>query len=109
EEPPIPPEVPLIRNAIPKEANVEISTIENYVVDQTVIEDLTKDVGDPNADSMAAPTTSGPIGVGPTGGPRTLRPSPFGPRGPGGPGGGGGGDPRGPSKVIDAAVLEGLR
>src|SRR5688572_20599220 len=77
-EEPIPPEVPPVRTAIPVQDHVELATIDTYVVEQVVNEDLTEEVGIPNSDSMDAPTTSGPIGVGPMGGPRTQRPSPYG-------------------------------
>ncbi len=110
EELPIPPEMP-IRVAIPKDEESELTTFdpEMYIVDAAPVEDLTKEIGDPESHSSdndaGASTAIGP-GSGP--GQHRQRPSPF-----GGPGIGDG-RPHGrpPTKdlvVTEKAVLEGLR
>lgn len=107
-EQPVLPEVPS-RSAIPQSEPAELTSIEFIptTFDPNVVEDLTKEIGDPLSTSLDTPSGSTAIGVGTVGirgrGPSTAVGRGLGLRNPEG---------RPPTKdmvVSEAAVLDGLR
>ena len=111
EEKVLPPEV-LDRKVIPKNEEAELVSYEEDVyipTNETQVEDLHLDRGNPDSTDNAPPGATGgtAIGVGTSGHAGSGKPSPFSTRKLGG--GGRPGRPGGPTQGTEKAVLDGLR